>query len=81
MPPGQHVGIQKDFSANTTAGQAAVEARFQEAIDAGMQLHIYHLDWQSIERREGQFDMTDLKEGLDTLAFSRLKTGNQVGRY
>ncbi|MBD3221910.1 hypothetical protein GF314_11775 [bacterium] len=68
LPEGSHPSLVVAFEALPAATAAAAEARWDEAIDAGMAVGRVHLDWASVEPDSGVVDVEILREELARLS-------------
>lgn len=66
LTSGQHLGV-KSFSPIDISTLPAVNARIEEAIDAGMDIGRVHLSWSELEPTAGTYDLVPLSSELDDL--------------
>jgi len=64
LPLGNHLGMQASYELLPTGTAAALAARQQEAVAAGMKVARVHVSWGELEPTAGQFDLSSLTDGL-----------------
>ena len=68
LAPGNHVGMIVGFNPSAPpATAAAIEARWDEAMAAGMRIGRVQIDWVDIEPLANEYDLAEIEEQLDAL--------------
>ncbi len=62
---GSHVGMQIGFNAkNTRKTKQSIKDKFKEALDVGMDVDIFHVDWADLEPKKNKYDKGLLRDRL-----------------
>ncbi len=67
LAPGSHLGMMIGFEVYPLATAAEADAKWGEAVAAGMKIGRVHLDWSSLETAPGRYDLTPLRDALTAL--------------
>jgi hypothetical protein len=67
LTPGQHLGY-KSFAPVDSATIPTINARIDEALAAGMDVGRVHLSWNELEPTAGTYDLSPLRDELESLA-------------
>ncbi|MHC4479708.1 MAG: hypothetical protein ACYS1C_01865 [Planctomycetota bacterium] len=67
LEPGSHLGVIVSFEPLPADVQAAVEAKWREAVSRGMSIGRVHTDWAVLEPRPGEYDKDALEQPLKAL--------------
>lgn len=69
LAPGKHLGMITGFNPSQSAATAdSTEARWAEALAAGMSVGRVQIDWPELEPVEGQYDEAALRDALQQLS-------------
>lgn len=67
LPDGNHLGMTVAYEPLPAGTEAAVNARRQDALAAGMRVGRVHVSWAELEPQPQQYDLAELRERLDLL--------------
>lgn len=82
LSEGNKLGMIVGFNAsNPPATTDSIEARWEEAIDAGMSVGRLQIDWPELEPEEGQYDRDVLENALEDLADQGVEIFLTVSAY
>lgn len=74
LPGGNHAGVVVGFNSELPVATAtAVDARWYEAVAAGMRIGRVQLDWKDVEPNPKQYDLNELEERLKVVSADGLR--------